>query len=234
MRKYLHIALAALLALFFFGTGADARERKKRKKQETEVQEPQGTVIRIRLFDMKELRDSLQASDDRYMAELMTEMDSVCFSDRAELVQRINNITGFGAKGPTKKGKLVVELAKEHLGKPYKLGTSGPDIFDCSGLTRYVYRQIGIGLPHYSRDQYKGGRAVDIYELQEGDLVFFGTKREWRTVGHVGIVVSVDYSRGTFKFIHASTSGGVRISPNTEKYFYERYIGAKRYIPEGF
>lgn len=127
---------------------------------------------------------------------------------------------------------LLVE-ARKHLGKRYRSGAKGPSAFDCSGFAGYVYRQFGYELGASSRDQYLKGEAVKRNELREGDLVFF-TGRNSRSgiVGHVGIVVSADNEKGTFKFIHASTSGGVRIDSNNEPYYSRRYIGAKRMITE--
>ncbi|MBE0447023.1 MAG: C40 family peptidase [Actinobacteria bacterium] len=94
----------------------------------------------------------------------------------------------------------VVDLAMEELGKPYSWGASGPNSFDCSGLTQYVYGKIGISLPHSSRAQYGSGQHVSRGELQPGDLVFFA---RGSTISHVGIYVGGD------NFIHAPRTGDV-------------------------
>ena len=100
--------------------------------------------------------------------------------------------------------------ARKFLGVPYKLGASGPSRFDCSGYTTYVYKHFGYKITPFTGAQFKEGRPVHGYsDLQKGDLVFFGKRGSVRDIGHVGIVVSVDYNRGSFRFIHASTSGGV-------------------------
>jgi cell wall-associated NlpC family hydrolase len=61
---------------------------------------------------------------------------------------------------------------------------SGPDHFDCSGLTMYVYAHAGVYLPHSSSAQFSSGRHVDRSDLRPGDLVFFGSP-----IHHVGIYI---------------------------------------------
>ncbi len=130
---------------------------------------------------------------------------------------------------------LLVDLlseAKSHMGKRYRSGGKGPDAFDCSGFAGYVYKQFGYKLGASSRDQYLQGEKVEIKDLRMGDLVFFTGRNRKGGVGHVGIVVSVDKEKGTFKFIHASTSQGIRID-NNAGYYDGRYLGARRIITDG-
>jgi cell wall-associated NlpC family hydrolase len=134
---------------------------------------------------------------------------------------------------PETLGDQVVAYARTFLGTPYKLGASGPRLFDCSGFTRYVYRHFGYELTQYTGAQFQEGREVASFsDLQKGDLVFFGKRGSVRNIGHVGIVVSVDEERGCFHFIHASTSGGVIESDSTQSYYLMRYIGARRFLPD--
>lgn len=130
-------------------------------------------------------------------------------------------------------GDDVVEYARTFKGVPYKLGAAGPKAFDCSSYTRYVYKHFGYDITAYSQVQFREGRPVESYsDLQKGDLVFFGKKRGVRTIGHVGIVVSIDRERGSFTFIHASVSGGVMEQTSTHPYFMMRYMGARRLLPD--
>lgn len=127
----------------------------------------------------------------------------------------------------------IIAFARTFLGTPYKLGASGPKLFDCSGFTRYVYKHFGYNLTQYSGAQFTEGREVASYaDLQKRDLVFFGKRGSVRNIGHVGIVVSINEERGSFRFIHASTSGGVVESESTQAYYMMRYIGARRILPD--
>jgi len=79
----------------------------------------------------------------------------------------------------------VVDLAYKQLGKKYVWGAEGPNSFDCSGLTSYVYRNaLGKVIPRTSSAQSKYGQYVSKSELQPGDLIFSGSKGK---VSHVGI-----------------------------------------------
>ncbi|MBV7362872.1 C40 family peptidase [Actinomycetaceae bacterium TAE3-ERU4] len=87
----------------------------------------------------------------------------------------------------------AVAVAYRYLGTPYRWGGSSPSGFDCSGFTSYVYRQLGINLPHSSTSQARYGRRVSMAEARPGDLM-------WRP-GHVGIYI------GNGKMIHAPRPG---------------------------
>lgn len=130
---------------------------------------------------------------------------------------------------------LVTDLlseARRHMGKKYVWGTQGPNTFDCSGFSSYVYKQFGYKLSPSSKVQYTQGTPVDKKRLRPGDLVFFqGRNGKSGVVGHVGIVISADNEQGTFNFIHASISG-VKIDSSSAPYYSARYIGAKRIIED--
>ncbi len=104
----------------------------------------------------------------------------------------------------------------------------GPNAFDCSGFTSYVYKQFGYKISPASRIQYTDGVNVDRKNLRKGDLVFFTSRSSGKNVGHVGIVVSADNETGKFKFIHASIKG-VKVD-ECAGYYEGRYVGARRII----
>ena len=122
----------------------------------------------------------------------------------------------------------ILEQATSHLGARYRLGSKGPYTFDCSGFTSYVYAQNNIAIGGSSRDQYARNIPITREEMQPGDLVFFTSPNSGRNVGHVGIIMEVDMLNDTFKFIHASSSGGVKISNSTDGNYERRYIGVRR------
>lgn len=109
---------------------------------------------------------------------------------------------------------VAVREAYRKLGSPYQWAAAGPDRFDCSGLTMWVWGKAGVSLPHSSKAQYAGGRKVSRGDLQPGDLVFYGDP-----IHHVGIYV------GGGRMISAPHSGDVVKLQNA---FRSDYVGAVR------
>ena len=124
-------------------------------------------------------------------------------------------------------GSSIVALAKQFLGCPYVYGASGPNAFDCSGFTSYVYRQVGISIPHGATSQYRGGTPVSREDVQPGDLVFIADPAYCAgyPISHVGIYI------GNGQFIHASSNRGegVTISNIFTGHYGTYYAGARRY-----
>jgi len=121
----------------------------------------------------------------------------------------------------------ILETAKNFLGVKYVWAANGPSAFDCSGFTKYVFKQNGINLPRYSGNQANIGEKIAFSELQKGDLVFFDTEKKFRhKVNHVGIYI------GDNKFIHASSAKKrVTITSFAKKKFYRnKFLYARRVI----
>ena len=120
---------------------------------------------------------------------------------------------------PSKYGGAV-GIAMQYLGVPYVWGGASPSGFDCSGLTSYVYAQLGVSLPHNAAMQYnQSGVFVSRGELQPGDLVFFDG------LGHMGMYIGGD------QFIHAPHTGDVvKISSLNDSWYASKYVGAKRVL----
>ncbi|MBR4893335.1 MAG: C40 family peptidase [Clostridia bacterium] len=116
----------------------------------------------------------------------------------------------------------IVEFAKQFLGKPYVYGANGPNSFDCSGYTKYIFSQFGISLPRTSYTQVNAGYYVPRENLQAGDLVFF---KDGGVVSHVGIYVADGI------MIHASSgAGNVTYTPITSGYHNTHYYTARRVL----
>jgi peptidoglycan hydrolase-like protein with peptidoglycan-binding domain len=110
------------------------------------------------------------------------------------------------------------------VGSRYAWGGSSPVTgFDCSGLVRYVYGQVGINLAHSSYAQWDAGTPVPAGALQPGDLVFFDT---WGGgPSHVGIYI------GDNTFVHAGTyETGVQVASLDDPYWFHHYVGARRIL----
>ncbi|HEY2795967.1 MAG TPA: NlpC/P60 family protein [Micromonosporaceae bacterium] len=69
-------------------------------------------------------------------------------------------------------GSAIVAQAAKEKGKPYRYGQAGPNSFDCSGLTKYVFGKLGISLPHHANSQKAYGTRVSAANREPGDLVF--------------------------------------------------------------
>ncbi|MFC7545083.1 NlpC/P60 family protein [Plantactinospora sp. GCM10030261] len=99
---------------------------------------------------------------------------------------------------PAKAGPAAtaVRFAHAQLGKPYRWGGSGPDGFDCSGLTSAAWAAAGVRLPHNAARQWRAVSRVSRTQLRPGDLVFY-----YADIHHVGLYV------GSGKVIHAPRTG---------------------------
>lgn len=177
-----------------------------------------------------------RAAHQQQLANAKLRMDKNVIQDfvKNDIERREEAASQGGILSPASEEMIkdLLSEAKNHIGKKYRSGAKGPNAFDCSGFSSYIFRQFGYNLGASSRDQYKQGEPVEKNQLRAGDLVFFtGRNRKSGVVGHVGIVVSADNEKGTFKFIHASTSQGIKID-NCDGYYTYRYLGARRLITE--
>ncbi len=149
--------------------------------------------------------ESAQARRDRLAREARAARHARASRDRS-----FPTYTG-SAEG---RAAIAVQSAYNQLGKPYKWAADGPDSFDCSGLTMFVWAKAGVSLPHSSRAQRSSGRSVSRSELRPGDLVFRGNP-----IHHVGIYI------GNGRMIAAPQTGDVvKISDA----FAGEYAGAVR------
>lgn len=123
------------------------------------------------------------------------------------------NSNSGGGKAPVVSGNVqgVLNEAYKHLGKPYVYGATGPNAFDCSGFTSYVYAKLGYSIGRTTYNQINAGREVSYSQLQPGDLVFPHS-------GHVGIYV------GNGMMIHAPHTGDVIKVASVYKFWRARRI----------
>ncbi|MFG1716239.1 C40 family peptidase [Micromonospora sp. NPDC049203] len=92
--------------------------------------------------------------------------------------------------------RTAIKTACAQVGDPYVWGATGPNSFDCSGLTQYAYKAAGISLTHFTGAQWNEGRKVSRSEARPGDLVFFGSD-----LHHVGLYL------GNGVMVHAPRTG---------------------------
>lgn len=123
------------------------------------------------------------------------------------------------------RGERISQEALAHLGKPYVLGKSGPEQFDCSGLIVSCYRQQGIVFSHSAESIGADARARiidDPRRLMPGDIVCFDTVADRDPSDHVGIWL------GGNRFVHASSSKGEVVVSSLDGYYLEHYTGGRR------
>ncbi|NEE01795.1 hypothetical protein G1H10_16600 [Phytoactinopolyspora halotolerans] len=97
----------------------------------------------------------------------------------------------------------VVQFALAQVGDMYQWGASGPDLWDCSGLTSVAWAQAGVSLPRSSASQINVGTRVSKSQLQPGDLVFY-----YSPISHVAIYI------GNGQIVHATHPGSpVSVDP---------------------
>lgn len=126
----------------------------------------------------------------------------------------VQKATKKKAKKKKSKGAKALAFAKRQLGDRYRYGGTGPNAWDCSGLTRGAWKHAGKKIPRTSQAQARSGKKVSRSKLRKGDLVFFYSGKS-----HVGIYA------GNGKVIHASRPGK---PVSYIKIKYMPYAGARR------
>ena len=116
----------------------------------------------------------------------------------------------------------IISTAQTFIGVPYVFGGTTPSGFDCSGYVQYVFKMHGLDIPRLADEQYNFGKAVTRSQLKAGDLVFFTTYTAG--VSHCGIYI------GDGKFLHASSSKGVKVDSLDSEYWKPRFIGARKVV----
>lgn len=134
--------------------------------------------------------------------------------------KKADRISSDVSRGGDFVSKRILSTALQYVGTPYVFGGSTPSGFDCSGYVQYVYASVGISIPRTADVQFNVGKPIDKKDIAPGDMVFFSTYEPGPS--HVGIYI------GDGNFIHASSTGCVKITPLNKQYYVERYLGARR------
>lgn len=175
----------------------------------------------------KRLAEEARKAEEAKIAEEKKAQEEANKQQVKQTVQQTEQVVeeqAINYQAPVSQGAQgAVNAASQFVGYSYVWGASDPNVgFDCSGLTSYAYRQVGINLPHNSAAQFNNGYAVDTNNLKAGDLVFFSFGGGG--IDHVGMITGSDGS-----FIHASTpQTGVRYDNIFNGSFQTAFRGARR------
>ena len=104
-------------------------------------------------------------------------------------------VTAAPAAASSSAAQTAVNTALAQVGDRYVYGATGPNSFDCSGLTSFSYKAAGISIPRTSKAQSTFGTPVSKANLKPGDLVFF-----YSPVSHVAMYI------GNGQIVHALNS----------------------------
>ncbi len=146
--------------------------------------------------------------------------EEVIQAEVREELQRQNPDPVIGKWTSPEERNLFIRVVKTFLGVPYRYGGSTLKGLDCSAFVKRVYEIVDISLPRTAREQSLSGKWVAKGELEEGDLVFFRTRR---INDHVGIYIGKD------EFVHLSSRNkAAKIDNLNESYFQKRFIRGVR------
>jgi cell wall-associated NlpC family hydrolase len=122
---------------------------------------------------------------------------------------------------PSESAAQAADAALAQVGRPYRYGGASPAGFDCSGLVRFSYLQVGVPVSRETRTLRGQARLIRAADLRRGDLVFFD--QEGKKYSHVGIYL------GDGRFVHAPSSGGrVRTDRLDSNYWKRHFVEARR------
>jgi cell wall-associated NlpC family hydrolase len=132
-------------------------------------------------------KKQVEASTQKFknLLATLTAEQQATYTNSGTVPQPVGDI-GVGA-APNARAQAAVDFAVAQVGKAYVFAASGPDAFDCSGLTMMAWKQGGVDLPHLAAAQYNYGRHVSFNELRPGDLIFL-----YPDITHVEIYVGPD------------------------------------------
>ena len=127
----------------------------------------------------------------------------------------------------------IIDEARKWLGTPYRRGGNGPKVFDCTGFTKCIFSKFGYKLGRTVPAQAVDGRELtgQLSDLQKGDILIFGSRGNKRRMGHAAIFIGLDSTGTDCSFIHAARTG-VIVSKLSETYYTQRFLGARRILPD--
>ena len=186
----------------------DLRAEVEAAKAELERQEQIAAEAAAEAQRIKEDAERSVAELQALLAQLDAEAQSLLAQEQeaarqAEIAAARSRSYGYsGTTSPVPSQGSVVDYALSRIGCPYVWGAAGPDAFDCSGLVRWAYLQVGMSLPHQTEALYNAAKArLPVSQAQPGDVLWVGYGDGYN--GHVGIACNA----GGTHYVHATTFG---------------------------
>ena len=186
----------------------DLRAEVEAAKAELERQEQIAAEAAAEAQRIKEDAERSVAELQALLAQLDAEAQSLLAQEQeaarqAEIAAARSRSYGYsGTTSPVPSQGSVVDYALSRIGCPYVWGAAGPDTFDCSGLVRWAYLQVGMSLPHQTEALYNAAKArLPVSQAQPGDVLWVGYGDGYN--GHVGIACNA----GGTHYVHAPTFG---------------------------
>ena len=186
----------------------DLRAEVEAAKAELERQEQIAAEAAAEAQRIKEDAERSVAELQALLAQLDAEAQSLLAQEQeaarqAEIAAARSRSYGYsGTTSPVPSQGSVVDYALSRIGCPYVGGAAGPDAFDCSGLVRWAYLQVGMSLPHQTEALYNAAKArLPVSQAQPGDVLWVGYGDGYN--GHVGIACNA----GGTHYVHAPTFG---------------------------
>ncbi|MGB0524326.1 MAG: C40 family peptidase [Flammeovirgaceae bacterium] len=122
----------------------------------------------------------------------------------------------------------LLDVARTYIGTPHAYGKQSKKGIDCSGLVNISFKGIGLQIPRSSKNMASLGKAIEVDQLQPGDIVLF-THPGGVQITHSGIVTKF-IDRDNIQFIHTSSSKGVIEESMTSKYWKQNFVMARRVL----
>ena len=186
----------------------DLRAEVEAAKAELERQEQIAAEAAAEAQRIKEDAERSVAELQALLAQLDAEAQALLAQEQeaarqAEIAAARSRSYGYsGTTSPVPSQGSVVDYALSRIGCPYVWGAAGPDAFDCSGLVRWAYLQVGMSLPHQTEALYNAAKArLPVSQAQPGDVLWVGYGDGYN--GHVGIACNA----GGTHYVHAPTFG---------------------------
>lgn len=221
---------------------SELNESKAQLEKDRQALEQSKAALQLQKQNLEAKKEELNQLVVKYQSDWET-MQAICESSQEDMAEmdaalkasqvreeELNKVKQEISSGSTSSGQVIpgnaqgaIQAALSKLGCKYVWGATGPNTFDCSGLTQWAYKQAGITIGRTTWDQINNGKSVSMSELVPGDLVFFHTMGGTPPT-HVGIYL------GDGTFVHAPNARSVVRVDYLSGYWANKYYGARRIV----